>query len=387
MTNISTSTMCSLYPLQLITDLEPNSPGWCWSKLKYHVMGLTDLRCRSGEFTTPWNATSPYRQILPDLTIPETRTLADLIDSRANEIYNNAQKLNKKIMIMWSGGIDSTTVIISLLKAIPANQHKDILSICMTSDSLIENFFFYKNFISPSKIPIVHKLSVDFSDTFLNDYILLHGDPADALFGSGSIKFRPLLEDEKYLLPYKDNMRLIYSLGNLSPNSWNFLVDKITLNLEQTNLDQIVTIADWFWWQYINFKWEGSLWRPFHGAGLRKDHTSSISKDNTITYLENTFFNTESFQRWSYTNIHNFYPGGIVGHKQEIKNYIFEFDRNSVYRKHKTKSASLPIDLINDVEDILWERPVYYDENWTGHTLQDPEVYSSILTQLQDYKG
>lgn len=310
------------------------------------------------------------------------------MDTRAQEIYANAKKLNKQIMLMWSGGIDSTSVLVSLLKNIPTNEHKDLLVICLTPDSLLENFSFYRKFISTSQIPVVHKLTVNFSNDFLNRYIVLHGDPGDAIFGSGSRKFKSLAEDQRYLLPYRDNMELIYSCGTkLFPDTWKFLADKITANLEEIHLDQIVSIADWFWWQYINFKWEGSLWRPMHAAAFRQDHTSPITKENTLSYLENTFFATDYFQRWSYTNIHNFYPGGLSGHKHEIKDYIFEFDNNLAFKQQKTKMASLAIDLIDDVEHNLWERPVYYDENWVGYTFQDPEVYQEVLELLQSYNG
>lgn len=387
MINISTTTMCSSYPLRLLEDqLEPNTPGFHWVKMKHHVMGMTDMRARSGTFTTPWNAISPFRQPLPDLTIPETRGFSELADLRGQEIYANACRSNKRIVVMWSGGIDSTVVLVSLLKTIPQNEYQDRLVVCMTTDSVLENFTFYKNFIS-TKIPTVHVSSIEFNNDFLNQNILLHGDPGDALFGSGSRKFQPLIAQDQYLLPYKDNMDLLYSCAVNQPSAWKAVVDKLTANLEESPLDQIVTIADWFWWQYINFKWEGSLWRPFHGAGLRKDHSTAISRENSLDYLKNTYFNTDYFQRWSYTNIHNFYPGGMRGHKHAPKKYIFEFDHNEVFNKNKLKMPSLPLDMLNGVEHNLWERPAFYDENWVGYTLQDPEVYKMALELLGKYNG
>jgi hypothetical protein len=386
---ITNSTMCSIFPLAVFLDKVPtNSYANYWINMHPNfVVGLTDLRARFGTFTTPWNAVSPFRSPLPDLTIPESRSLAELMDLRGYEIYKESVRTNKKIMIMWSGGIDSTSVIVSILKAVPFNEQADRLVICLSPDSVLENLYFYKKFIS-EKIPTVHRLSIDLSNSLLEQYIILNGDPGDALFGPSSGKYQQLIANNEHRLPIKSNRDKLYAClnNNLYSNDiGTWLVDKIIDNIEESKLD--LCLSDWFWWQYINFKWEGSLWRPFHGTSLRKDHKQPIKPKNSLDYLNTVFFNTDYFQRWSYTNLPNLFPKGIESHKWEIKEYIYNFDGNINYQKNKIKITSMPLHLINGLEKNYWASPVYHDENWIGYNLKDPGVYDTCLELLKQYNG
>ena len=388
--SIQTSTACSIFPLNAFDNKVPkHTHGSYWLNLTPLIMGLTDLRGRSGTFTTPWNAVSPYRQPLPDLSIPETRNIKDLIDIRGHEIYQSAKLANKKIMVMWSGGIDSTTVLVSLLKAIPTAEQKDMLTVCLSTDSVVENLVFYQKFIS-NRLHIVHRLSVTFNNEFLNKFVIVHGDPGDALFGPSIGRYKPLMATNDHLRNFNDSREIIYKCIN--PNNFcaedltKWFVDKICDNLLETKPYQVTSIADWFWWQYINFKWEGSLWRPFHGVGIRQDHKDPISVENSKFYLENIFFHTDYFQRWSYTNIKTLVPTE-KDHKRPAKEYILEFDKNELYFQHKTKVASMPLHYNNGAEKNYWARPVYYDANWVGYTLNDPGVYDMALNALLSYNG
>lgn len=388
---LSKSAITTVFPLAiLLNQFKDGDPGFNWINMASFIVGMTDLRARSGTFTTPWEATSPYRSPLPDLSIHEPRSLEDLMDLRGQEIYQQSVKLNKKIMLMWSGGIDSTSVLISLLKNIPANEHKDRIVVCMSTDSLTENFYFYKTFIS-CKIPVIHRHKITFNNDLLNEYILLHGDPGDALFGPSTPKYKHLIKDGRHRLPAKDNVELLYGCvldPALSENTGKWLVDKILENMLEVNPPNVESIADWFWWQYMNLKWEGSIWRPFHGTGVRENYSDPISKENTLQFQENTFFNTEYFQRWSHSNLQNHIPNGIESHKHDIKKYIFKFDKNESYSQFKAKTASIAINLVGGgLEVDRWAKPVYFDEHWVGHDLREPGLLDTALDCLLQYKG
>ena len=385
------ATACSIFPLTALNGKVPHgTPGNYWINLTPFVMGLTDLRARSGTFNTPWNSISPFRQPLPDLTYPENRPIDELLDLRGQEIYQLAKDTNKRIMVMWSGGIDSTTVLVSMLKAIPKNEQKDLLVICISADSIAENLVFYQKFIS-MQIPVVHRLTVEFNNQFLDNFILLHGDPGDALFGPSIGRYKHLMPTNAHLVNYKDNIKLLYQCINPNPkycstNIATWFVDKICRNLLETNPSEITSVADWFWWQYFNFKWEGSLWRPFHSTGIRQNHKEPISQKNSIQYLQGVFFHTDYFQRWSYTNLKTLVPSANA-HKKAAKDYIFEFDKNELYYQNKTKVASMPLHFNNGSEKNYWTRPVFYNQDWVGYTLNDPGVYDIALSALLGYNG
>jgi hypothetical protein len=313
------------------------------------------------------------------------------MDLRAEEIYQQAQRTNKKIMILWSGGIDSTSLLVAMLKIVPATEQRQRLIVCLNSDSVVENLVFYKKFIS-NQLPVLNSKLVELDNNFLNQHIVLHGDPADALFGPSASKYVHLISKQTHLQPWKNHVDLLYQCFNAFPEIFHestgrWLVDKIINNLEETQPEQVITIADWFWWLYVNFKWEGSLWRPFHSTLIRKNQNVAISEQHSRDYLDTVFFNAEYFQRWSYTNLQNLFPNGLASHKHEIKKYIFEFDKNACYQQNKRKTFSISVDLINGSTNDDSIRPVYYDQNWIGYTLLDAGVEEEILELLHNYKG
>jgi PP-loop superfamily ATP-utilizing enzyme len=57
--------------------------------------------------------------------------------------------LNKKILLFYSGGIDSTFMVISFLKALSKQDVKDKLVIAMSLDAIHENPNFYHNIFLP----------------------------------------------------------------------------------------------------------------------------------------------------------------------------------------------------------------------------------------------
>ena len=117
-----------------------------WMRTQHLLIGILDLRARLGTFTTPWNIPSNPLYKIPEFKIIKD-TLKDLLDTRALEIYNEAKNTNKKIAVMWSGGIDSTAVLTAFLKNIPIVDQNIITVVCDTN-SILENIEFYKKFIS-----------------------------------------------------------------------------------------------------------------------------------------------------------------------------------------------------------------------------------------------
>jgi hypothetical protein len=393
MSDITTSSICSYFPLEHITSkFSKSSPAFNWINARSFIPGLSDMRARTGPFTTPWNATSHFLIPMPDLSMSEPRSLTELMDQRGQDIYINSKKINKKIMVMWSGGIDSTAVLVSMLKSIPPEEYRDRLVVCLSSDSILENFKFYKNIIS-NRIPIIHKTIVDVNQQFLEKYLLLTGELGDAVFGPAVGKYTHLVKEEKHLLPYKNNLQLLYStlilFDEVHPEcTGKWLVNKINENLEEVNPIQIVSVADWWWWVYVNFKWVNNIFVPFHSSDLRKNHRESISPMLTREFLDNTFFHTDYFHRWSYNNLHNFLPDKtITSHKKEIKQYIFDFDKNMEFLINKKKQVSIGFDLVDGMQRNKFTKPLYWDKNWIGYSWNDQDLDVNIEKMLHNYKG
>jgi len=351
-------------------------------------MGIIDLRARVGTFTTPWNIPSNSLYKIPEFKIIND-SLEDLLDERALEIYNSAKKTNKKIAIMWSGGIDSTSVLTAFLKNVPVAD-KNIITVVCDTNSILENIEFYKKYIS-NKLTCIHYRTINITQEFLQSYILLHGDPGDCLFGPSISKYQYFIDRGLHLEPWKnhlDKMKELLEIPHIDPTSYqpgfgDWYVNKITNNLEETKQSTYLTsIAEWWFWTYYNFKWEFSCQRPF--AYLRRDFTTKFSDNVIKEFAQNTFFNTEKFQQWAYSNIKKNIPKDFSLHKKEVKMYIYEFTKNLDYLKHKSKLPARPANL--DLITSSPFQPIYYTKNWQG-VLDDSLSIQTLKVLLERYQG
>jgi hypothetical protein len=325
---------------------------------------------------------------MPELRYTNSR-LSDLLDARAHEILRISQTTGKKIAVLWSGGIDSTTVLVSFLKHVSPGD-RDSIEVVMSSSSIVENFDFYRDHIS-GKLRCTQLLDFDICNDTLEKYIVLHGDPGDAVFGPSVSAFRHLIDDDRHLLPWKDHLDLIVDFFdqnqsvNAVPGFGRWYVDSITENLLAVKPENVNTIADWWWWNYMNFKWTTSILRPF--LHMRHDFKKPIQRQHHEDFARYTYFNADQFTQWSYSNLDNHFRDisrdrGAV--KLEAKRYIFEFDQNQKYRDRKVKVPSKSYDF---EKRISWIPPLYYDQHWVGHYTWEPGVTEAAMELLESFQG
>jgi len=364
-----------------------NIYGNYWICLSRVLIGTVDLRARMGTFTNPYNTKSNSLYAIPTLR-PIDDKLTDLYDARAIEIFNHAKIQNKKICIMWSGGIDSTSILVSFLKNLSPRDH-EILTVILTSTSILENFNFYSKFIS-EKLKCLHYFNVEMTDDFLNKNIIIHGDPGDCLFGPNMNMYRSFIANGTHKMNWKDNVRAMKEELNkiadtVMPhkNFGDWYVDKITDNLIDSKQDDYVSsISDWWWWAYFNFRWEFSCQRPFfYLRNFSSAHP--ISQHNVNEFAKNTFFNTEKFQLWSYSNLKLLVDQDVKNHKKEIKEYIFDFDQDEIFKNKDKVGTFTPISYIRS--RII--TPFYYDKNWVGYNLDHKNLKDIAEMCMERYKG
>lgn len=373
----------------LATTLDiKNRNGQLWIKFAHLVVGAKDLRARFGTLTTPWQAPYDKNYTPPELKFVPYR-LADLFDQRAIQVHDMAKAAGKKIALMWSGGIDSTAVLVSFLKNLPQADHENLV-ILLNTDSIIENFDFYQRFIS-NKLECIQLMDFDITNETLEKYMLLHGDPGDCVFGPTLPAFRHLVDDNRHNLPFKDNQHLIASFfdrdqsPNADPDFGKWYVNRVTQNLLEVAPENVTTITDWWWWHYFNLKWSTAVVRPF--MHLRRDHKKAIDPKHHVDFARYTFFNTDEFQQWSYSNLKMHFQAvhqGRAGTKLEAKKYIYEFDKNKDYAEQKIKVASKSPDF---EKRIVYSSPLYYDHNWVGYHTWEPGVSEAATELLENFKG
>ena len=372
-----------------ITNLRiKNKYGKFWLRQKQLLTGITDLRARAGTYTNPWNATSNPLYKIPKFDFVDD-SLSDLLDKRALEIYDNAKKTNRKIAVQWSGGIDSTLVLVSFLKNIP-EQDRSLINVIHNVNSVLENLNFYKKYIS-NNLKSINYTTLNFTKDFIKKYILIHGDPGDCIFGPSISKYQYFISQKKHFEPWKNHLKKMKELLELpevhpetyEPGFGEWYVNKITENLEETKQSEYLTsIAEWWFWTYYNFKWEFSCQRPF--VFFKRGNTQdSFDLETQKDLAMNTFFNTDKFQQWAYSNIKKNIFNETSQHKKIAKEYIYEFTKDESFLKNKIKITATP-----SVFDIVKNHssPYFYREDYTPIEVGGA-AYETTRILLEKYRG
>lgn len=349
-----------------INDLTPDTStidrqrwGNIYNTLILNVM-LVD---RSKAIQMPYNFNVSPNSEIPSIPVGFNKTYENICNERAIEILEKQKQLNIPIYLLYSGGIDSTLVLLSLLKNKPLNELKDILVVAMSPESIGENPNFYKNYIY-GKLRIVS--SENFNGFFDGTKLVLGGEHNDQLFGSDVIakinRVRPFSEA---LLPYsKDYIAGFFKYKGMSEESANWWYNMLVWHSKQAPCE-IKSNFDMLWWLNFCFKWQSVFYRIL--VRVAPNQRSNISQNFIDNYFVH-FFNTPDFQIWSMTNSSLKINSSWDSYKHIAKEIIHAYDGNTEYMLNKSKIGSLsrlfkyktiPWGLTSDFEYIDKFKPEY----------------------------
>jgi hypothetical protein len=232
-------------------------------------------------------------------------------------------ELDKPLILMWSGGIDSTAMVIAFLKVA---KNLSNITITFNNDSIREYPSFYKNYIC-GKIKGIstEELVLKITTSSIGDAVLVSAEHADQLFGSplaGGIA--QTLGLEFLTKPFnRDNFKLLFTSKGVSERSADCWFD---LYNETAKLSPkpIQTMFDMAWWHGFNFRWQAI------GLKIYPRINSNIDF--------RTFYSATMFQQWSIDQ--KFTMDSISQLKIIPKNFIFGFTNDSYYRDNKIKHPS-----------------------------------------------
>ena len=250
------------------------------------------------------------------------RSFEECCMDRAEEFW----KMNKPITLFWSGGIDSSAALISLLEA---KNDTDILNIRYTKNSIEEFPEMWEKLIKDKNSPIHDKDVIDkelFED---HDIIKITGECGDHLFGQaaghpGGRYEKNVKINSEFNYINKD-WETIFTFGydNMA------IVEVLFETVDQAPFE-IKTIFDLYWWLPFCFKWEDVDSRIVFKYAQTPHWQSTFS-----------FFNTEDFQKWSINNHDIKHQGTWKTYKQPAKEFIYKYFKDDNYRKNKLKELSL----------------------------------------------
>jgi len=265
-----------------------------------------------------------------------TQTYEEVCNIRAQEILKKLDARNgSRLCIFYSGGIDSTTVLVSLLKNASTEQ-RERFTVLLSENSIVENPEFYAQHI-------VGKLRIESSVNFMyllgTDNIFISGEHNDQLFGSDMIgKLMKTCGDKVIHESYNRDMFLTFfnSIKN-EPEMNSFYLD-IFERLKGNAPVSIETNYDFLWWINFSLKWQTVFMRQLVFTAER--NIGNLTKEYIDTHYF-TFFNTDDFQLWSMNNLDKRIKNTWNTYKWVAKDVIYNYTKDSNYRDNKTKVGSL----------------------------------------------
>ena len=330
-----------------------------WFKISTLRLWPPHTYSRAHKLNTPWIADKSICPI-PEITHNETN-FEKVFDSIAEEFCQLVASTGRTPYLCFSGGIDSTSILVALLKV----ASPDLLSklvILHDSRSVTENpYFFYKYIDKKLKTENVDQFSIT-ADNY-NKIIILDGEAGNQTMGHNAVQ--RLIFKERYDLLDKP-WREINDLTELFLNATDFHINLVKESIKYAPIP-IETGYDFLWWINFNFKVDDVL--------LRKilPYTANLDATQTKDFYYNSlyrFYAHPSMQIWSMLTKDYRRECLKITPKYVPKKYIYDFDGNDLwfYNKREDTSSSHQL-LANHVAYPL----VAIDENWHKYSLADAE--------------
>ena len=264
----------------------------------------------------------PYNELLaPQYTLASYSTESSFENAciaRATELLDQ----NQKIYVMWSGGIDSTAIIVALLAA---GRDLSNVTIVLNQDSIREYPDFYYKFVRATFPVIVTEEFMAFMSTVGVDGIVLSGEHADQLHGSLAVNaihqhLDPSILNEKFTY---DSFKKLMTAKRLTPMAIDCWYDMYRQTFSKSPRP-INTIYDFIWWHGFNFRWQA--------IGLK-----IFTRINSNVNFQ-TFYSGTGLQNWSIDHTPDL--SKLETLKMEIKSFIRTFAKDDQYYQNKIKHPS-----------------------------------------------
>ncbi|OHA96242.1 MAG: hypothetical protein A3C70_02285 [Candidatus Zambryskibacteria bacterium RIFCSPHIGHO2_02_FULL_43_14] len=294
------------------------------------------LHDRTGTLTMPVHIKSLFP--IPAFRKIE-KTYEEICNERAAEILQRAEMLGVLVYVFWSGGIDSTLVIVSLLKNATDTQKANIV-VLLSGESITENPRFYQEHIRGK---LRTKPSTTFHSIVGTEHLITSGELNDQLFGASISLLQPLMKifgDQIIYQPYRrDILFQFYNLKFENAEMTNFYLDLIDRLIRAAPIP-IITYSDYAWWLLFALDWQSVFLRVLQFTPEK--NARNITMEYVRTNL-NPFFGTEEFQLWSMNNPDKRIKNTWSSFKWPCKDIIYDFTKDADYRDTKLKMASIHI--------------------------------------------
>jgi hypothetical protein len=360
---------------------------------------------RNGDWSLPWDQALIPGFEMPVYTPEFNMSFSEVTDKRAQEIKTRIHT-GEKFAVMYSGGIDSTVVLASLIKNLTQEETQSI-TVCASIESVIENPNFWNKFVL-NKFKVIDSKTVKYDDLIEMNLTPITADEGDCIFGTLmgltlynnfdyyisdlSPKTRERLSLMKDKIASSDIHYSVYKdliIKHLSirdnPDFGRLLYEKYHWNI-QTSSVPVYSLHDFFWWLIFNVKYLNCSVRGAMYFNDRVDYKTAI-------YRIFNWFNGTNYQHWSMVNNNNGQKikKSVATYKSAARDYIYELDHNEYYKHFKLKLESLfNIVRTQDVKQLVVDqRPaarIFMTDKFEMLSIDDGNAVKFLKDSLLNYK-
>ena len=296
------------------------------------IESMSPYYCRTGKNLLPFK----NKKIIELLDcIPPIRdenyskTFSDISDQRSHDmiaLYND-----RPWFIPWSGGLDSTVIVVSLIKNLKRSELANITVLCNRASVYESPEFFYKHILPNFAVKDYH--NVINKESFGTHYII-DGNPADLLYGHPREQ-ETMGNYINYTKPWRSQTDFLISSfrgRGFSKRTAEWLYNIGKEHIDSANVP-ITSVFEFFWWQRFSHGWISCKLRNGYGVHYRDYFKTKIG-----------WYDNSDYQQWA---IHNNFGNEMHifrknpnDYKGIPKLYIHDFDNNSMQLHFKTKTQS-----------------------------------------------
>lgn len=256
--------------------------------------------------------------------------------------------------LYWSGGIDSTLLLVSFMKE---TDHKDLI-IYLTKSSIKENEYFFEKIIKTNFKFVFNTGATSNIGTNIT------GECGDTIWAALDQSFfikEPI--KQKIFRPWRE----WFELKTKDVNFLNF-AEKFVKRAGRP----ITSLFEARWWFYLLCKSQSK-------ATILQMH---VFHDHEAPMIP--FYESNDIETWAWYNLENMIEGNNwKTYKWPAKEIIYRFDKNKEYYKFKTKELSRDLE---PVRELKINEPLFLTDNFEKPILSTDPFFSSSVYKMELYE-
>ncbi len=355
--------------LPALMDIDPRLPELIYGRNDFVGGHISSWYNRIGQDTMFCRNPNQIEQnkLVTNYSVPTTETFEQVTDQRCIDLHRT--HWHKPWVVMWSGGIDSTLMLTSILRNIPPGDFKNIQVWC-NSASVYENPKFFMDHIQPN-FEVVSDME---TMSMARDVFMIAGESGYILNieKHKNFAYKTGFDDQGRDLMWANNRDKLVAFCDTihwpSPSKTNFsnwLYNSLEQNIRSTGLP-IHTVSEWWYWFLFNYHCASNIMQHLDHQCVQATHSA---------FLENfvAWFNNDLYQRWG---LHNLNEIVRMKNKNIAKKYIHSVFKDEIHLNFKTKVASSGrphsrVWFTTDNLEHIRNRP----RNWKNDFVYDDRVF------------